>query len=343
MRILFALLAALIPALALAQEPPNNGAPQVVSTEKWDAGLRPGDVFVPRAERDRNRNGNCTWCAAETCFWGAAKLEKFKGLTDRAVKEGWHGASIQNILAYCKAAGVEAETGSGAEFVKHAVAKGCGAAIHIPGHFVYCCGIDDESARIIDNGRSQEVQVWSRAKFDSSMIAAVCPTLDKLFKPRVPRPNPNHPSLPPVTPGPVTPGPVTPPVTPAPAVDLKPILDKLAEIEAKLAAVESKPGKDGVNGRDGKDGKDGTVAQIDYERLAIEVAKRLPPPATVNIDYDRLTSEVVKRLPPHADLGPLIVRINNIQEQLQKLQQPATQVEPEKQYLILPRFQQKRE
>ena len=82
------------------------------------------------------------------------------------------------------------------------------------------------------------------------------------------------------------------PIVDTPATKAPPTLeidyDRLAEgIFERIAAnpdmfrgpagKDGAPGKDGVDGKDGKDGKDGETPRIDYDQLANEMIKRLPP------------------------------------------------------------------
>jgi hypothetical protein len=216
----------------MADVPSTVPAMEQLVDEAMDGAMQEGDVFVPRDRRPRNRNGNCVWCATETCFWGAANLEAFAGITDRAISSGWHGAGTSNLTSYCQTVQVPCLRGSGVEFFKTAVANGTGAVGFIPGHAIFVCGIDDSSARIIDNNGSPEMQSWSRSKFDRICSVGVCPDcpprsrwkpkLPKI-KPPIPSPRPNHPPVNPAIPvqPPLLPVidvkiPVKPPVAPEP-------------------------------------------------------------------------------------------------------------------------------
>lgn len=292
-----------------------------------DAALKAGDVFVPLDRRVKNQAGNCVWCAVEECFWGAANLVEFQGIKERALKSGWRGADSGNVIGYIRdwqADGRAGETkvkqGRSYEFFRAACDSGTGAVIFVPGHALFLCGIDETSARVLDNNGPAVVQEWSRQKFDSRVTWGCCPDLPSFLRPNPnrpnPTPNPRHPPLnpdKPVLPKPVeVPGPVGPPVpvTPAPVTQPAVDLDKLAElIIAKLPKAK--------DGKDGKDGAEGKPAVIDYDRLAEVLAARIKPlpgpagppgpvgpsgtgtpgaPATV--DYDKLAEEVITRLPP---------------------------------------------
>jgi len=241
--------------------------------EPADAHLKPGDVFVPRAHRPRNQNSNCVWCACQTCFHGAARIESFAGVRDRAVAEGWRGAGQSNVLAYCKTAGIEVETGTSIEFLKRAVAQGTGAVVFIPGHAVYLCGIDDESARVIDNNGSAEVRAWTRRSFDRLFQWGCFPKLPRPpipFKPGppAPAPNPHHPSVNPQVP-------VEPKPPAGPSATEKLIVEKLTAVEKQLAAVQLKPGPQGEPGPKGEPGAPGRDADAARVAALEEELRRL--------------------------------------------------------------------
>lgn len=266
-------------------------------------------MFVPKDRRPRNIGPKCVWCATETIFWGAAGLEEFKGLRDRSVK-GWSGgADRQNIISYIqdwtkegRAEGVKLKQGKSYAFFKEACDSGTGAVFFIPGHALALVGIDEESARVIDNNGPPVVQVWSRRKFDGMAEWGCCPDLPDFLKqprpsPYNPRPSPNHPPLNPDRPKPPTPKPDEPkPEPPAPTVDI----DKLAElIIAKLP--KPVPGKDGATGPQGPAGERGPKG-LDGQAG--------PAGPSAVIDYKLIAAEVVKVLPDHT------IEINNLQQQI---------------------------
>lgn len=224
-------------------------------------------MFVPRQYRVRNSQSNCVWCVAETLCWGAAGLEEFRGIKATAVKHGWRGASMGNVLGAMKSAGVpyEATADRDYDLLKRAVAFGTGAYFEVPGHALYLCGIDDTGVRVIDNNGSGEVQEWSRQQFARSWNGHAC--FPKLIRPRpdAPRPHAPHPPLTPVTP--VRPPVVQPePVKPPPENEqLKTVLAEITKLRQEVAAIQLKPGpagEPGKPGRDGAPGKDGLPGSV---------------------------------------------------------------------------------
>ena len=124
------------------------------------------DVTIARELRVRNQNGNCVWCAAEDVFYGAAGLESFKALKERALREGWHGAGSRNVEAYAKRVGVplhsQHERRGEYQILADSVAAGTGAYIEIPGHAICVVGIKvGEWCDILDNNGSLEYERWS--------------------------------------------------------------------------------------------------------------------------------------------------------------------------------------
>src|SRR5215468_10201814 len=75
--------------------------------EERDPALKAGDVWVPMKLRVKNSYSNCVWCAAEDCFYGAAGWEPFQDIKARAVREGWRGAGMSDVLAACRDAGID--------------------------------------------------------------------------------------------------------------------------------------------------------------------------------------------------------------------------------------------
>jgi len=252
-----------------------------------DKGLKEGDVFVPKELRPRNYGPKCVWCAVQTCFYGAAGLEEFNGIRDRAITSWQGGADRPHVIAYLesweregRSGGVKLRQGKGYEFFRQACEANTGAVFFIPGHALYLCGIDETSARVIDNNGPPVVQEWPRAKFDRMAEWGCFPDIPWLNRPGPgpgpqpeprPGPRPNHPPLNPNKPLPPTPKPdgTQPPVEPKPAEPVKPTppaidLDKLAElIAAKLPkpkdGKDGKPGADGEPGPAGPEGKPGAI------------------------------------------------------------------------------------
>lgn len=216
--------------------------------EVRDSTLKQGDVFVPRKFRIRNERGNCVWCSSSDCFFGAAGWEEYEGMKDRAVREGWGGAGMHNVLKACHDAGIDVVStapltvnGKPSPYVHvledpwqvlvDGVANGTGCYIEIPGHAVMVCGLDEDGARILDNNGDLVVQNWSARRFNSAWERHACfPLFNRRRKPKPP-PEPTPPQP--------TPAPVTPPV------EVKPV-----------------PGPAGPPGKDGKDGAPGKDADI---------------------------------------------------------------------------------
>ncbi len=232
------------------------------TTEERDKALKDGDVFIPRAYRVRNRNGNCVWCACETVFRGAGYVEEFNGTTEDAIRKGWCGADMADVIKVCKIAKIEVdvEEHGDTKFLTKALAEGKPCYIQIPGHALVLVGLDKDSARVIDNNGSKEVRTWERARFDQLWEGrACCPRFPRLHPFKF-KPMPYDPPLPTVKP-------VTPSVpVPAPT-DLQPILDKLAALEAKVAAIQPIAGPPGPKGDPGPPGPGGTAQPVKIQFL----------------------------------------------------------------------------
>jgi hypothetical protein len=149
----------------------------IPSYAQRDAELRVWDVYIPKEYRNRNVNGNCVWCAAETVFMGAGH-EQFGGVFKRAVKEGWAGADLQNVVAYAKRDGVEvvSQRSGGPKILYDAVRNGTGAYIQSQGHAVAVVGIDDDRVVLIDNNPPSYpgVKIWTRRHFDQWWGGTAC-------------------------------------------------------------------------------------------------------------------------------------------------------------------------
>ena len=242
--------------------------------ETCDAALKPGDVFIPKDCRPRNRNGNCVWGASETVFWGGAGLKSFQGAKERAANTGWNGSSMSAVLAMARQAGITCVSTTNRDYkvLQDAVKNGTGFYFEIrlgrEGHALAGVGIDDSTVRIIDNNGPPIVQEWSRKKFDSLWNGCACyptvirrdVTLCPTCRPGGPRPlpiNPNHPSIePPPDTRPINPQPQ--PLTP-PKPD--PALAKLDEILKRIEMIEKRPVIPGPQGEPGKQGPVGPPGQ----------------------------------------------------------------------------------
>lgn len=219
----------------------------------------PVDVAIPTSLMIRNSHSNCVWAAAET-ITTAAGYESFKGITNRAVIEGWRGATMERVVAAYKTAGIDYKlqprTDRSAKIFYDAMKEGVGCYFEIPGHALVCVGIDDKSVRVIDNNGPAGVQVWTREQFDSIRSSGGLFPLRK----RVPVcPGPFCPTQP-VAPHPsVLPEPVTP--APAPPADNTELLKAIAELKAQVAAIKPVPGPPGKDGADGLPGPPGPAGE----------------------------------------------------------------------------------
>lgn len=259
-----------------------------VAGEPRDPALKPADVMIPLDSRPRNRNGNCVWCAAETVFWGGAGLKAFEGARDRALKLGWQGSGMDHVIEYAARVNIPLTVTWNRDYnvLYQAVKAGSGAYVQVPGHALVLVGIDEHTVRLLDNNGPPVVQTWTRYRFDSTWQGTAC--FPRIFKRRLlcPRPTPSPVPLP----LPINPAlPVEPPLEPSSSTDLALRVTRLEKTVAGMARTH-----DCKDGRDGKDGKD---AEINYPQLAESIAAKLKLSSPV-IDYDQLASEVTKRLPP---------------------------------------------
>lgn len=257
--------------------------------EPRDSGLKDGDIFIPRRCRVRNKNGNCVYAAAQTVFYGGAGLIGFENIFDSALREGWHGSCMEDLLAACEKSGIkyEATFNRDYNFLKKSIARGVACYIEIPGHALTLVGIDDESARIIDNNGSGEVQVWPIREFNRRWEGrACCPKLiDFLRRPKPgPAPSPNdnprfpgrrHPSVKPQPeipdPNQVPPPQVNPNLMPPPQVNPPPnnvpnekltallleLKDEQKKLNEAIKNIKTTPGPPGPQGIPGKPGDPG--------------------------------------------------------------------------------------
>ena len=162
----------------------------------------PGDAMIAKELRIRNTHDNCVWAAAET-ITTAAGWESFKGITHRAAGEGWRGACMDNVIQAFKDACIpyraQPQSDRSATIFYQAMKEGVGCYFQVPGHALVCGGIDENSARIIDNNGPPEIQLWSRSYFDRVREGGGCFPLRRRpcgpDCPTCPRPPRNHPSL----------------------------------------------------------------------------------------------------------------------------------------------------
>lgn len=91
-----------------------------------------------------------------------------------------------------------------------------------------------------------------------------------------------------------------PPGKDAPPVDLSPILEAIAKLNARLDAVAEKAGKEGPPGPPGKD-----APPVDLSAIAAAIAKLelridgIKPGQPTPVDIDKIADEVKKKLPPY--------------------------------------------
>ena len=131
----------------------------------------------------KNVGGNCVWCAAESIYTGAGH-EEFRGVFQRALKAGWHGADMGDVLGYAKRDGVEttSQRSGGTAILFAAVRNGTGAYVQGSGHAMALVGIDSDRVVLLDNNPPSfpGVEVWSRQRFESWWEGAACyPTVNK--------------------------------------------------------------------------------------------------------------------------------------------------------------------
>lgn len=180
-----------------------------------------------------NQGGNCVWCAVETAF-STAGYESVKGLKDRAVREGWGGAWITNVISALKDAGIpykESQNGS-MDIFNYAREQGVPVYVQVrvsrpEDHAIVVVGMDDTHVRVLDNNGPKKVQTWTMARFKSVWGGrACCPLFRKNRKPR----DKDEPAKPIVAPA----------VCPCDQAALKALTDR-------LAALEKAPANNNVN------------------------------------------------------------------------------------------------
>lgn len=205
------------------------------------------EAIIPAKYRVRNTQGNCTWCAVESVF-GAAGYGSFDGIKERAVREGWHGAHIGNVVSALKDAGVEYKlvTDGDLSIFDYARKEGVGLLVEIPGHHLACVGLTADAAYMVDNNGPPVISKWSRADFLKRWRGIACCPLHK---------KPNRPDVKP----------------PEPNADLAAINAKLSNHEGRIAQLEAdskatteilkkladKPGVPGPQGPKGDKGDPG--------------------------------------------------------------------------------------
>ncbi len=265
---IFALLILLLAPLFVAAQAPYPIDPTGQSPVVRDRAMKPGDAWIPVEFRIRNRESNCVWAAAETVCLGAGR-ESFRGIMGRAVKEGWRGSDIKAVIKGFDDAKIpyRYEATRDPAIYYEAMKEGVGCYFQIYEHALVCVGLDETSARIIDNNGPPVVQVWSRQDFDSRRQARACfPRRRRPMcpGPDCPTPNDNHPSVNPLLPveppevvvpiGPRQPVIIVPPAPPGPTNAQ--ILAELQSLQ-KAVAIQLKPGPPGKDGADGAQGKPG--------------------------------------------------------------------------------------
>jgi hypothetical protein len=262
------------------------------ATPLRDAALKAKDVFVPRELRVRNSQSNCVWAAAESCFWGAAGLESCKGLTERAIKSGWRGAGMGNVLKYLDAVKVPYEVTYSKDYslLHRAVAAGTGAYFEVDGHALFLCGIDGDGTRVIDSNGNGEVQSWSLPVFARAWNGSAC--FPKLFRRRPnpsPRPSAPHPPVNPDRPTePETPEKILPPSVDATKLEKRldgladslkenkltqtQLLELIRQVQQEMEELRKRQPKDGPPGKDGRDGKDAehVATKIEFRKVPKE-------------------------------------------------------------------------
>lgn len=192
------------------------------------------DAIIPEENRIVNSFGNCTWSAAEDVFV-AAGYPQFRGIKERAVKEGWRGASISNVIAAAKDANIpimEVHDRS-LDIFDYAKEEGVGVFVEIPGHSLVCVGLDADHAYMLDNNQDQQgklaIRKWPRAEFLKLWEGHACCPRKKKPKDKPPATTPAKPTPAITTTPAVTVGPVAPAVDPNAGK-----LDELGQAMAKL-------------------------------------------------------------------------------------------------------------
>lgn len=237
----------------------ENGA---ISRRTQDQ-LYPHDVLMPKDCYVHNEpGGQCVWAALEA-MGRDANLPPLFGITDRARREGWHGAGgddVATLLTRCKIPFDDSI--STYSRLKDALHKGYPVLVFFPGHAVVALGADEKSVRYMDNNHTGVVQVVSKGLFLRRWEGYGCRLLPwRRHRPRPgpgpspdsPSPNPDQPVLPPAPAPdkPVVKAPETIPVpapipAPSPAVDTNTIVNqisilmdkKLDPISTRLTKVE---------------------------------------------------------------------------------------------------------
>lgn len=249
-------------------------------------------IWIPSSCFVRNNTGCCAYAAVATC----ALFQRIAKLYDFAEGKGasWPAKMARDLkrVGYTKFVQVQGSKSKGWGLLKRSIDDGKPCLFSIPGHALVCCGYNASHVWVIDNTGREALKIkgwplaeWKRRHDGWVLVLNEC-------RPWVPQPRPGPgpkpaPHIDPpdeLKPEP-EPKPVTPMVQP---VDLGPVLKKLGELEAKIAAI--KPGKDGLpgpagrdgkpglDGKPGKDGKDGDSAdsgalQVQIDALKLEISK----------------------------------------------------------------------
>jgi len=242
--------------------------------EARDKELKPGDVFIPRAWRIQNTNGNCVWCATET-ICRQAGLRSIEGVKARAVREGWHGSwygDVEKLWRDCHISyrarhpdgtvwevgrrrdgtlkkAVQCPAEDKFKILHDAVAAGTGAYIEIPGHALVVVGIDSKTVRLINNNGGPKITVWTRGEFNRRWSGCgLFPRLNRR------RPRPDCPDCKPLNPSHPSPNPEQP---------VEPPDDE--ELPPPKPVKPSKPSKPKT-----------PTAEVDYDKLATMIAAKVP-------------------------------------------------------------------
>ena len=197
---------------------------------------------VPEDMRPRNVSGQCAWDAGESMFGGAG-YPGFKGWGRNASRQGWVGGWVTGVVHAAKDHGIEMKVVTNKDYsiFEHAEKEGVPVYVQIAvyrpnDHAVCLTGLDADYAYILDNNGPAVVKRWSRRTFDRVWNGIACCPCRRNPKPVEPVPVPVKPAKPtPVEPPPAKPTEQPKPACPcpaAPAVDLKPILDRIAALEA---------------------------------------------------------------------------------------------------------------
>lgn len=275
------------PPLAPSVEPEN------------DEVLAEMEKVVPEQLRIRNRRGNCVWCAVEDVFVSAG-YDQFKGITDRAVQQGWSGATWSNVEAAIRTANVDVVSTSSRDtsVFDYAKKEGLAAVVFVPGHALVRVGHDERYVYMLDNNPNDasgklKVLRWAHSKFNSLWDGHACCPRKKKPKPDSPPVKPDvKPEVKPETKPEVKPVDCKCP-PPAPSTDVKPITDALSKLAEIATLTNQSVGK--LN--DKVDGVDKRVGEIDKRLVAVEQKQSAPvvtSPPSPDPRLDKLTGDLDK-------------------------------------------------